>query len=571
MGMEEFIAVSRGDAPADLVITSATVVDVFSGRLTATDVAVHQGRIAGLGSYEGREVLDLGGRYLAPGFIDSHLHIESTMLTPAEFARTVSPRGTTAVVCDPHEIANVLGIEGISYMLRAGADLPVTIFVMLPSCVPATSMETAGARLAAGDLELMLGQERVLGIAEVMNYPDVIDADSETLEKIRVAGGRRVDGHAPGLTGKELCAYISAGIHSDHECVSVAEAGEKLELGMFIMAREGSTAKNLADLARAVTPENSRRFMLCTDDKHPGDLLAEGHIDHNIRLAIASGVPPMTAYQMATINAADYFGLERHGAIAPGRRADLAVIDDLEQVSVSTVIKDGLVVARDGESLPFAAEQPGQVPRSTINIRDSGAALLAIPAGKGPARVIGIVPDQVVTRDLRLEPRVADGLAVADADRDILKIAVFERHRSSGNVGLGFVQGMGLKRGALASSVAHDSHNVIVVGASDEDMSRAVAEIAAMQGGAVAVAGGEVLAALALPVAGLMSEEPAETVAAGSEAVIAAAVKLGSELRDPLLTLSFLALPVIPELKITDRGLVDVGRFELVELFGQTS
>jgi len=568
LGLEELIAVGRGDAPADLVITNATVVDVLAGRLAVTDVAVHQGRVAGFGSYEGREVMDLEGRYLAPGFIDAHLHIESTMLTLPEFARVVAPRGTTAVVCDPHEIANVLGIEGINYMLRASAGLPVTVYVMLPSCVPATAMETSGAELSSSDLALMLGQDRVLGIAEMMNYPGVIAGDSETLAKIRIAEWRRVDGHAPGLTGKDLCAYISAGIHSDHECVTAAEAGEKLELGMYIMVREGSTARNLEELVKVITPDNSRRFMHCSDDRHPGDLLAEGHIDHNIRRAIAAGVDPMTAYQMATINTAAYFGLRDAGAIAPGRRADFAVLDDLEAVTVSRVFKGGQVVAENGRALAFTAELPGRVVRSTVNIRDAGPDRLRVAAGEGPMRVIGIIPDQIVTSSLFLEPRVEAGLAVADTGRDILKLAVFERHLASGNVGIGFVQGLGFRQGAIATSVAHDSHNVIVAGAGDADMSRAVEEIVAMQGGAAVVAGGKVLAALELPVAGLMSDQPAEAVAAGSAAVIAAAADLGCALHDPLLALSFLALSVIPELKLTDMGLVDVGRFQLVGLFG---
>lgn len=567
MSLDEIIAVARGDRPAELVITNATVINVLAGRLEATDVAVHHGRVAGLGSYEGLETIDLDGRYLSPGFIDAHLHIESTMLTPPEFTRVVSPRGTTSVICDPHEIGNVLGIEGINYMLRASAGLPVTIYVMLPSCVPATNMETSGAELTSGDLALMLGQERVLGIAEMMNYPGVIAGDREVLNKIRIADGRRVDGHAPGLTGSDLNAYISAGIHSDHECVTAAEANEKLQLGMHIMVREGSTARNLEELVKAVTTENSRRFMLCTDDKHPGDLLQEGHIDHAIRLAIAAGIEPVTAYQMATINTAEYFGLRGVGAVAPGRVADLVVLDDLEQASVTRVIKAGKVVADDGRALAFEAEQAGRMVRSTVNIRDTGAEHLRVAAGGGTMRVIGIVPEQIVTRSLTFKPRVVDGLAVADTGRDLLKIAVFERHLASGNVGIGFVQGMGLTKGAVATSVAHDSHNVIVAGADDDDMSRAAAEIAAMQGGAVVVSGGEVLAALKLPVAGLMSDQPAGRVAAESEAVIAAAAGLGCKLHDPLLALSFLALPVVPELKLTDMGLVDVGEFRLVDLF----
>ncbi|MBE3074934.1 MAG: adenine deaminase [Actinobacteria bacterium] len=568
MNLEEIIAVGRGLKPADLVIRNARLVDVLSSNIVATDVAVHAGWVAGLGSYDGETVIDLEGRYLCTGFIDAHLHIESTMLTPPEFARAVVGHGTTAVVCDPHEIANVLGIEGINYMLRASAGLPVTVYVMLPSCVPATTMETSGAQLTSRDLSLLLTQNRVLGIAEMMNYPGVLAGDPDVLDKIRIADGRRVDGHAPGLTGKDLCAYIDAGIHSDHECVTAAEAKEKLGLGMYIMAREGSTARNLQEIVSIITSENSRRFMHCTDDRHPGDLLGAGHIDHNIRRAIAAGVAPLIAIQMATINPAAYFGLKDTGAVAPGFKADFAVLDDLETVTVSKVFKAGQVVAQDGAATAFKSESPGRIIRSTVNIRKSGTEQLRIKAAGQRLKVIGVVPDQIITNKLVLGAAIDDaGFAVSDPGRDILKIAVFERHLASGNVGLGFVQGMGLKQGAIATSVAHDSHNVIVVGASDDDMWAAVREIIRMQGGAAVVAGGEVLASLPLPVAGLMSDRPAAEVAAGSQAVIEAAWGLGCQLPDPLITLSFLALPVIPQLKLTDRGLVDVEQFELVGLW----
>ncbi|MHB0867377.1 MAG: adenine deaminase [Thermoleophilia bacterium] len=568
MSLEEIIAVGRGLQPADLVIRNARVVDVLACDIVTTDVAVHAGMVAGLGSYEGETVIDLEGRYLCPGFIDAHLHIESTMLTPPEFARAVVPHGTTAVVCDPHEIANVLGIEGINYMLRASAGLPVTVYVMLPSCVPATDMETSGAQLTSRDLSLLLTQNRVLGIAEMMNYPGVLAGDKEVLDKIRIADGRRVDGHAPGLTGKDLCAYIDAGIHSDHECVTAAEAREKLGRGMYIMAREGSTARNLDAIASIITSENCRRFMHCTDDRHPGDLLGDGHIDHNVRQAIAAGVAPLIAIQMATINPAAYFGLTDTGAVAPGYRADFAVLDDLEAVKVSKVFKAGRVVAQDGEASAFQAEAPGRIIRSTVNIRKSGPEQLRVKAAGQRLKVIGVVPDQIITEKLVLGATLDDaGYAVADPERDLLKIAVFERHLASGNVGLGFVQGMGLKQGAIASSVAHDSHNVIVVGVSDDDMWAAVQQVIRMQGGAAVVAGGEVLASLPLPVAGLMSDRPAAEVAAGSQSLIEAARGLGCPLADPLITLSFLALPVVPELKLTDRGLVDVERFELVGLW----
>lgn len=590
--LEDIIRVGRGDQPADLLLQNARVVDVFSGEIINTDVALHAGRVAGFGRYEALARMDLEGRYLCPGFIDGHIHIESSMLTPPEFARAVVPHGTTAIVCDPHEIANVLGIEGINYMLHASAGLPVTVYVMLPSCVPATRMETSGAELTSGDLALLLPRKRVIGIAEMMNYPGVIAGDREVLNKIRIAGHRRVDGHAPGLTGKDLCTYVDAGIHSDHECVTADEAREKLRLGMYIMIREGTTEKNLEDLITVVNSQNSRQFMLVTDDKHPEDLIELGHIDHLVRMAIARGIEPMMAVQMATINTAAYFGLRDVGAVAPGFRADFAILDDLERVKVSRVIKDGQVVAEAGRALPFESESPARGIRGTVNIDNDSIVDLSVRVGDSAAaegsataveggrvgktadgmaarrlRVIGIVPGQIVTEKLLVEPKVEDGLVVADPERDILKMAVVERHTASGNVGLGFVKGMGLQRGAIASSVAHDSHNVIVVGASDADMRAAVIEIAKMNGGAVVVDGGRLLASLPLPVAGLMSDQPIKDVAAAVREVIGAAAELGCQLTDPLISLSFLALPVVPSLKLTDLGLVDVEKFELVGLW----
>lgn len=567
-GLNDIIAVGRGDAPADLLIRDARVVDVLSGEIINTSVALHGGRIAGFGNYEALRTMDIEGRYLCPGFIDGHIHLESSMLTPPEFARAVVAHGTTSVIIDPHEIANVLGIDGVNYMLRASSGLPVTVYVMLPSCVPATHMETSGAELTSGDLTLLLTRERVIGIAEMMNYPGVIAGDHEVLNKIKIAGGRRVDGHAPGLSGKDLCAYIDAGIHSDHECVTAAEALEKLRLGMYIMVREGTTEKNLKELITIVTPQNSRQFMFVTDDRHPGDLLEEGHIDNLVRMAIAEGVDPVTAVQMATINTAEYFRLRETGAVAPGYRADLAIVDDLERMTVSRVIKAGNIVAEGGRAQPFESEPSVRGIRGTVNIDNDSIVDLSVPAAGSRMKVIGIVPGQIVTERLVAEPKIVAGMAVADTDRDILKIAVVERHTASGNVGLGFVRGVGIKRGAIASSVAHDSHNVIVVGASDADMRAAVIAIARMNGGAVVVVDGRPLASLPLPVAGLMSDQPIGDVAAAVREVIGAAAELGCGLPDPLISLSFLALPVVPSLKLTDMGLVDVEKFELVGLFG---
>ncbi len=567
MRLQDFIRVARGRAPADLILRNARLVDVLSGDVVRTNVAVYGGRVAGLGDYGGRETIDLDGRYLCPGFIDSHIHIESTMLTPPEFARAVIPLGTTSVIVDPHEIANVLGEEGISYMLESSRGLPVTVYVMLPSCVPTTAMETSGARLDATALAPFLGRKRVLGIAEMMNYPGVLDSDREVLAKIRLAAGRPVDGHAPGLSGRDLSAYIGAGIRSDHECVTAAEALEKLRLGMHILAREGSTAKNLTELVTIVNEENSGRFSLATDDRHPPDLIREGHVNYLVRLAIGHGVPPLTAVRMATINTASHYGLVKLGAIAPGYQADMLVLDGLEQVSIASVFKRGRLVAKDGEALAFKAAKPRSVIHETVNVDVASLDRLAVPAAGKRLKVIGVIPDQIVTEILVVKARVENGLAVSDPERDILKLAVVERHHASGNIGLGFVRGIGLKSGALASSVAHDSHNIIVVGVNDDDMRLAVLELAGMGGGAAVTAAGEVLASLPLPVAGLMSDRPLAEVAATSARTIEAAARLGCALPDPFITMSFLALPVVPKLKLTDKGLVDVNAFKLVDLF----
>lgn len=561
------IRVARGLEPAELLLKNARLIDTFTGEAVPTDVAIHAGLVAGLGDYKARETIDLEGRWLCPGFIDGHIHIESTMLTPPEFARAVAPHGTAAVVIDPHEIANVRGIAGIEYMLAASEDLPVAFFVMLPSCVPATEMESSGARLEAADLKPLLTRERVLGIAEMMNYPGVLAGDPEVLAKIAIAGGRPVDGHAPALTGGDLNAYIGAGIGSDHECVTAAEAKEKLRLGMRVMVRCGGTESSLEELAAIITPENSRRMMLVTDDRPPAELLGAGHTDYLLRRAIAAGVPPATAVQMLTLNTAEYFGLAGYGAVAPGYRADLVVLDDLKQARVSVVFREGQPVALDGQALSFTAPRPPAAVYESVHVDEASLADLAVPVQGEKIKVIGILPGQLETEKLLVTPKVEGTLAVSDPDRDILKLVVAERHRASGRRGIGFVRGVGLKRGAIASSVAHDSHNIVAVGVTDEEIRLAIAEVIRLQGGAAVVDGGRVTASLPLPVAGLMSDRPAAEVAALATALVAAARELGCTMPDPLISLSFLALPVIPELKLTDRGLVDVGEFKIVDLF----
>ena len=562
------IAVARSEEPADLWLKNAQVVNVLSAEIHSADVAIYEGRVVGFGPYEARQTIDLEGRYLCPGFIDGHVHLESSMVQPSEFARAVVPHGTTAVVADPHEIANVLGLDGVRYVLEASEGLPLTIYVMLPSCVPATQMETAGAELSAADLATLLDHPRVLGLAEMMNFPGVLFRVPEVLEKIGMAGQRPVDGHAPGLSGKDLNAYVAAGVRSDHECTTLDEAREKLRLGMHIFIREGTTARNLRDLLPLVTPANARRCSFVTDDRHPEDLLSEGHIDDLVRKAVAQRLDPVIAVQMASINTAEYFGLRNVGAIAPGYRADLLVVDDMERFGIAQVFAAGQLVAEEGRFLPLPAELPGVPLESTMHL-DLTALDFTIAAGEGLARVIGVIPGQIITERLIVQVPVKNGQAVADPAQDLLKMAVVERHQNTGNVGLGFVKGFGLRKGAIASSVAHDSHNIVVVGADDTDMRAAVGAVGGMGGGQVVVTDGQVKAQLPLPIAGLMSDQPLEEVRDRIEALTAAARELGCVLPDPLMTMSFLSLPVIPTLKLTDKGLVDVEQFAVVPLFSQ--
>jgi adenine deaminase len=568
MDLDTLIAVARGEQPADLLLKNAQLVNVLSGEIHPADIALYGGQVVGFGDYRAQQVVELDGKYVCPGFMDAHVHLESSMVQPAEFARAVVPHGTTAVFCDPHEIANVLGLAGVHYVLDASEGLPLSVYVMAPSCVPATHMESAGAELSATDIQELMAHERVLGLAEMMNFPGVLFRVPTVLEKLEIAGERPIDGHAPGLSGLDLNAYVAAGVGSDHECTELEEAREKLRRGMHIMIREGTTARNLHELLPLVTPANARLCHFCTDDRHPETLLSEGHVDDLVRKAIAWGLDPVMAIQLATINTAEYFRLRSVGAVAPGFRADLLVLDDLETVQVRQVYAAGKLVAEGGRFLPPAGDLPRVPIQRSVHV-DVSALDFALPAGEGPARVIGAVPGQVVTQDLRLEPTIQDEYVVSDPDRDLIKMAVVERHHSSGNVGLGLVSGVGLKQGAIASSVAHDSHNIIVIGTGDDDMRAAVTAVAEMGGGQVVIAGGEVRAACPLPIAGLMSDRSLEEVRDRVEALTEAAHALGCTLPDPLMTMSFLALPVIPALKLTDKGLVDVSKFDFVPLFGE--
>lgn len=560
------LAVARGDRPADIRLTNGRVVNVLTEEVEETDVVLSGPRIAGVGpGYEAGETVDLAGQYLLPGFIDAHVHIESSLATPPEFARAVVPRGTTTVVSDPHEIANVHGLEGIRYMLAASEGLPLTVFVMASSCVPATRMGTAGAVLGAEELA-SLDDPRVLGLAELMNYPGAIHGAPEVLEKLAAFRGRVVDGHAPGVSGRELNAYVAAGPRSDHECTTAEEAEEKLRRGLWVFFREATNARNLLALLPALSAGSRRRIALCTDDRQPADLLDRGGIDEMLRMLIAEGVDPVRAIGLATLNPAEYFGLHDRGAVAPGRRADLVVVRSLEELRVEGVFSGGELVAAGGKALwPRATGSPSP-PAPSMAVPDD-ALDFSIPRRAGRVRVIRAIPDQIATDAVDVRPTTADGEVVADTGRDLLKIAVVERHSGSGRVGLGLVTGIGLRRGAIAGTVAHDHHNIVVVGADDDSMRSAVGAVAGLRGGLAAADGGRILASLPLPVGGLMSEAPIREIRASLDGVVEAARTLGSPLHDPFMAMSFLALEVIPALKITDLGLVDVEAFELVDLW----
>lgn len=561
------LSVARGERPAELLFKNARVVNVFSGEIHDANIAVDDERVIGFGDYDAQYIVDLDGAYLAPAFIEGHFHVESTMVTMPELARAVVPHGTAAMVIDPHEYANVLGMDGIRYVLESSKNLPIDFFVMLPSCVPATPLETAGARFTADDLALMIADDRIAGIGELMNYPGVFLGFEAELAKVEAGKGKVIDGHAPGLRGKNLNAYALAGVRSDHESTNLEEAREKLRLGMHLLLREGSTERNLDHIIGLVTPQNSANCSFATDDKLPGDLVSEGHIDHAIRKAIAAGVSPVTAIQMGTINTARHYRLRNHGAIAPRYWADFVVLDDLEKMSIRRVYKKGRLVAEDGRYLLPKPPETWQ-PRSTMNLsyRDEDLRISA-PQNLRRIRVIEIVPNQIITRSVLETPRVSDGEIVADPDRDILKLVVVERHRATGNVGVGFVRGFGLRHGAIGSTVAHDAHNLVVVGTNDADIAIAIKELERSRGGQVAIANGKTEAALPLPLAGLVSDQPLESVIEQIAGLNAAAARLGCSLPAPFMSLSFLTLSPIPELKLTDQGLVDSANLKLISVF----
>lgn len=567
--LRRLIQVSRGERPSDLCLRGGRLVNVLSGQIETADLAVQDGWIVGWGEYEARREIDLNGMYLAPGFIDGHIHLESSMLGPEQFCAAVLPRGTSAVVADPHEMANVLGLDGIRYFLEAAEKLPLDIFLNLPSCVPASPLETSGAQLRASDLYALMSHPRVLGLAEMMNFPGVIGAFPEVLDKLLLFQEKTLDGHAPQLTGRDLNAYLVSGIGSDHECTTLPEAREKLAKGMTLMIREGSQSKDLAPLLPVVNDHTWPRCMLVSDDRHPDDLLREGHMNAIVNRATALGMDPVRALTLATWTPARYFGLSRMGALAPGYQADFSVSPTLSPWVPERVFKKGIEVAREGKLLidsaswPRTSPPPSPMNLSRLNIED-----LSVPAQPGRIRIIGVQEGTLLTRKILLPPKVVDGLVVPDPDRDILKLAVYNRYSSKENPpAVGFVQGFGLRKGAIASTVAHDSHNLLVAGTSDAAILR-VAEAVRRAGGGMAIGDEEGNTdILPLPIGGLMSDRSVGEVAEHLERLKQQAKAWGSLLRNPFMALSFLALPVIPELKLTDLGLVDVSAFSFVSLF----
>jgi len=559
--LERRIAQARGDELADLVLRGGRVFDLITGAMLAGDVAICGDRIAGIGAYDARRVIDVTGLTLVPGFIDTHLHVESSLVTPHEFDRCVTPRGITTAICDPHEIANVIGPDGIRWFQQASECLLMDLRVQLSSCVPSTEMETSGARIEAADLAPLMGHPSGIGLAEFMNYPGVIQRDPAAMAKLRLFAGGHVDGHCPQLTGRELSAYVAAGIRTEHEATTAEEALEKLRMGMRVLIREGSVSKDLAALQPVLTDVTAPYMCLCTDDRNPLDIAEHGHLDHMIRDLIRRGSPVLAVYRAASLSAAEAFGLKDRGLIAPGLRADIVAVDSLDSCQARLVLAGGRVV----DETAFAARPSlDPVGRASVKAPQVRAQDFRCAGNRSETPVIGIIPGKIITAHLTCDIAPQDGDKRPDPARDLARIAVIERHGRNGNIATGFVQGFGLQRGAIASTVCHDHHNIAVVGADYDDMALAANRLGRIEGGFVVVDAGRILAELPLPVAGLMSLDPFEAVRDRLIHLRDAARTLGVTLEEPFLQLAFLALPVIPALKITDRGMVDVERFEII-------
>ena len=574
--MENIINVARGLEKADLVIKNANIVNVLSEEIYKGDIAIVDGIIAGIGeNYSGKKEIDVNGAYVSPSFIDGHVHLESAMMLPKEFASVVLPAGTTTVIIDPHEISNVLGLHGISFMHEAVKNLPMDVFTMLPSCVPATPFETSGFDLNSYDLSLLIDKPWVLGLAEMMNFPGVLNLDNNVMAKLELAKSKekRIDGHAPYLSGKDLCAYIASGVKSDHECTKPEEAIERIRLGMYVMIREGTAAKDLDALLPVLKNCNTRKCIFVTDDRHPSDL--KEHINGMVRRAVEAGVDPIKAIQVASLNTAEYFGLQNLGAIAPGYKADLLVLPDLKSFKPDIVMKNGNVIAHNGKLAIEIPQGEALAVRNSVNVRwitpEDFKISVNEPDGKIGVKALEVIPHQLITKSIETEALVEDGNAISNIENDTLKICVIERHRATGNIGKGFVKGFNLKCGAIASTVAHDSHNMIVIGTNDADMYTAAVALIKCKGGKVVVKDGEIISELALPIAGLMSDREFDYVVDKCEELNQAAHSIGCELNDPFMTMGFLSLPVIPELKITDKGVFDTNKFDFIDVINVTA
>lgn len=565
---ERIIKVARGLEKADLVIKNARIVNVLSEEIHTSDIAIADGIIAGIGeNYEGEKTIDLNGAYVSPSFIDGHVHIESSMLLPDEFAKMVVPCGTTTVIIDPHEISNVLGLHGISFMHEAVQGLPLDVYTMLPSCVPATPFETSGFDLNSYDLSLLIDKPWVLGLAEMMNYPGVLNLDKNVMAKLDLAKmyNKKIDGHAPCLSGKDLCAYIASGVSSDHECTMPEEAHEKLRLGMYLMIREGTAAKDLEALLPLLVKANTRKCIFVTDDRHPEDL--SPHINGMVKKSVEYGVDPIKAIQMASLNTAEYFNIKNLGAIAPGYKADFLVFPNLVDFEPELVFKNGELVANKGHLVNKSPRKEIMGVRNSVNVKWIEYDDFKIEAKSDTVRAIQLIPKQLLTKSVISKICVVDGFAESNVENDTLKICVIERHRASGNIGKGFVKGFKLKSGAIASTVAHDSHNMVIIGTNDEDMYKAAVALIKSHGGKIVVNNGEVISHLPLPVAGLISDKDSDYVIEKGEELARATKSLGCELEDAFMPMGFLPLPVIPELKITDKGVFDTTKCQFIDIF----
>lgn len=564
---KNLILKARGDEKSELVLKNCKIINVFTNEIIEGDIAIDKGYIVGIGQYEGQKEIDLNGKYLSPGFIDGHVHIESSMSSPSQFARVIVPRGVTSIIADPHEIANVKGIEGIKYIIDESKTVPLDVYIMLPSCVPATNFENAGAILEAEDLKELMYEESVLGLGEMMNYPGVISMDEKVIEKLVLFKDKVIDGHGPAIDGKDLNAYVAAGIATEHECSTLEEVINRVRLGMYILLREGSAAKDLRNIIKAVNKDNLRRFLFCTDDKHPEDLINEGTIDFNIKLAIKEGIDPIDAIKMATLNAAECYRLKGKGAIAPGYIADLVVIDNLEDFNIVKVFKNGDLVAENKKALFDTRIHLPKNMIDSVRIKEVRIEDLQIPMKSNKANIIGVIENSLVTEKLVEEVKTVNGY-FEYSHNDILKLVVIERHFATGNIGVGLIKNFKLKNGAIGSTVGHDSHNMIVVGDNDEDILIAIRELEKVGGGLTIVSKGIVLKSLPLEIGGIMTSRPIEeTNRILKEMIDLSHKKLNvNENIDPFMTLAFMALPVIPKLKLTDMGLFDVEKFDFIDI-----